>query len=405
MEATMAETIRSVLAAELATLDEQGLLKDERVLQGPQGPEITVAGRSVLNFCANNYLGLASDPRVVEAAQRTLAEWGYGLSSVRFICGTTDLHAQLERELADFVGTEDAILYAACFDANGGVFGPLLGEDSAIITDQLNHASIIDGVRLCKASRFIYQHADMASLEQRLVEARDHRFRVVVTDGVFSMDGDLAPLPAIYELADAHDALVLVDDCHATGFVGPTGRGTHEHFGLLDRIDLVTTTLGKALGGGLGGATCGPREVIAWLRQTSRPYLFSNSLPPVVCGASLEVLRILREDPTPLARLDANQRRLRDGLVGLGFDVDPGEHPIIAVHLRELEHDARIARAMSRDLLAAGIYCVGFSFPVVPRGMARIRLQASAAHTDAHIDRLLEAFAEVGRRHGVIDGA
>ncbi|MBD3220152.1 glycine C-acetyltransferase [bacterium] len=398
----MSESMRQLLAGELAALDEQGLLKDERVLDSPQGAEITVGGRPVLNFCANNYLGLASDPRVVEAARRTLDAWGYGLASVRFICGTTTLHEQLERELADFVGAEDAILYAACFDANGGVFEPLLGKDSAIVTDQLNHASIIDGVRLAKARRYIYAHGDVDSLAEKLEEARGARFRLIVTDGVFSMDGDLAPLPAIYELARAHEATVLVDDCHATGFVGPDGRGTHDHYGLMDHVDLITTTLGKALGGGLGGATCGPREVVAWLRQKSRPYLFSNSLPPVVCGATLEVLRILREDPTPRRRLAANQRRMRQGLVDLGFDVDPGDHPIMAVHLRRFEDDAVLAQRMSRDLLAAGIYCIGFSFPVVPRGLARIRLQASAAHTEAQIDRMLEAFATVGRRLGVI---
>jgi glycine C-acetyltransferase len=394
--------IRTILGGELGALRAQGLFKEERVLQGPQGAVVTVAGREVLNFCANNYLGLASDPRVVAAAQRTLAEWGYGLSSVRFICGTTELHLQLEAELAAFLGCDDAVLYAACFDANGGVFEPLLGEDCAIVTDQLNHASIIDGVRLCKAQRYIYRHADMTSLRNRLEEASQQRLRLIVTDGVFSMDGDFADLPAICDLAERYDALVLIDESHATGFTGPSGRGTHEKFGVMDRIDLVTTTLGKALGGGLGGATAGPAELIAWLRQKSRPYLFSNSLPPVVCGATLEVLRILREDPLPLQTLDANQKRLRAGLVALGFDIDPGDHPIVPVHFRRFEHDALMAQQMSRDLLAAGIYCIAFSFPVVPRGQARIRLQASAAHTPEHIDRLLAAFAEVGRKHGAI---
>jgi len=339
---------------------------------------------------------------VVDAAKRTLDRWGYGLSSVRFICGTTDLHRQLERELADFLGLEDAILYAACFDANGGVFEPLLGEDSAIITDQLNHASIIDGVRLCKAQRHIYRHADMESLARRLEEAAGARFRLIVTDGVFSMDGDIARLPEICDLARRHDALVLVDESHATGFTGPTGRGTHEKLGVMDRIDLITTTLGKALGGGLGGATCGPREVIDYLRQKSRPYLFSNSLPPVVCGATLEVLRICREDRGPIERLAANQQRLRNELRAMGFDIDPGDHPIVPVHFRRYDDDAVLAQAMSRDLLAEGIYCIGFSFPVVPRGQARIRLQASAAHTPEHLDRLLDAFRTVGKRHGVI---
>jgi glycine C-acetyltransferase len=391
-----------VLRQELVAIREQGLYKDERVLESPQGAEITVGGATVLNFCANNYLGLAADPRVVAAAKRTLDDWGYGLSSVRFICGTTELHKQLERDLADFLGMEDTILYAACFDANGGVFEPLLEKDSAIITDQLNHASIIDGVRLAKAQRFIYRHADMDHLETQLKEARDARFRMIVTDGVFSMDGDLARLGEICDLADRHDSLVLVDESHATGFTGPSGRGTHEKFGVMERVDVITTTLGKALGGALGGATCGRREIIEWLRQKSRPYLFSNSLPMMICGATLEVLRILREDPEPLRRLDANQRRLRDGLRELGFDVDEGDHPICPVHFRRHEDDAILAQNMSRDLLAAGIYCIGFSFPVVPRGQARIRLQASAAHTDEHVTRCLAAFAQVGRKHGAI---
>ncbi len=394
--------LKDHLTRELAAIREQGLYKDERVLQGPQGAEIAVGGQKVLNFCANNYLGLASDPRVVAAARQTLDTWAYGLSSVRFICGTTELHKQLEREFADFLGMEDAILYAACFDANGGVFEPLLESGSAIITDKLNHASIIDGVRLAKAQRHIYEHADMASLESCLKEARDAQFRMVVTDGVFSMDGDFAKLPEICDLAEKYDALVLVDESHATGFTGPTGRGTHEKFGVMGRVDIITTTLGKALGGALGGATCGPREVVEWLRQKSRPYLFSNSLPPVVCGAAIEVLRILREDPEPLRTLDRNQKRIRAGLTELGFDIDPGDHPIMPVHFRKFDDDARLAQAMSADLLAEGIYCIGFSFPVVPRRQARIRLQASAAHTDAHIDRLLAAFAKVGRRHGVI---
>ena len=391
-----------VLAQEIESIREQGLFKEERVLESPQGAEVTVGGRAVLNFCANNYLGLAGDPRVVEAARRTLGEWAYGLSSVRFICGTTELHKQLEAEISAFLGMEDAILYAACFDANGGVFEPLLDKDAAIITDKLNHASIIDGVRLCKAQRFLYEHADMASLEQCLQDAQKATFRMVVTDGVFSMDGDLAKLPQICDLADEYDAMVLVDESHATGFVGPTGRGTHEKFGVMDRVDVITTTLGKALGGALGGCTAGPKELVTWLRQKSRPYLFSNSIPPMICGASLEVLRILREDPEPLATLARNQTRLREGLRELGFDVDAGEHPIIPVHFRKHEDDALLAQRMSADLLSEGIYCIGFSFPVVPRGGARIRLQASAAHTEDHVERCLSAFATVGRRHGAI---
>ena len=394
--------MKEFLAGELAALREQGLYKDERVLQGPQGAEVTVGGETVLNFCANNYLGLPTHPRVVEAAKRTLDQWAYGLSSVRFICGTTELHKQLESELAAFLGLEDAILYAACFDANGGVFEPLLGEDSAIITDQLNHASIIDGVRLCRAQRFIYRHADLESLEHRLEEAQSARFRLIVTDGVFSMDGDFARLPEICDLADRYQAMVLVDESHATGFTGPTGRGTHEKFGVIDRIDLITTTLGKALGGGLGGAVAGPREVVEWLRQKSRPYLFSNSIPPVVCGAALEVLRICKEDPEPLRRLDASQKRVRQELTALGFDIDPGDHPIVPVHFRRFENDATLAGDMSRDLLAEGIYCIGFSHPVVPRGQARIRLQVSAGHTDLHLERLISAFLKVGKKHGAI---
>ena len=391
-----------VLRAELDSIREQGLYKAERVLEGPQGAEIRVGGKTVLNFCANNYLGLASDPRVVEAARRTLSEWGYGLSSVRFICGTTTLHQQLEQELSDFLGMEDTILYAACFDANGGVFEPLLDKNSAIITDQLNHASIIDGVRLAKAQRFIYNHADMDHLETQLKDARGAEFRLIVTDGVFSMDGHLAPLVEICDLADKYEAMVLVDDSHATGFTGPTGRGTHEKFGVMDRVDLITTTLGKALGGALGGCTSGRREIIEWLRQKSRPYLFSNSVPMMICGAALEVLKILREDPAPLKTLERNQKRLRDGLRELGFDVDEGDHAIIPVHYRKNDNHAILAQGMAADLLEEGIYCIGFSFPVVPKGQARIRLQASAAHSDAHVDRCLEAFAAVGRKHGAI---
>jgi glycine C-acetyltransferase len=398
MYGSFGETLRR----ELASVREQGLYKDERVLEGPQGAEIRVGGRTVLNFCANNYLGMAADPRVVEAARRTLDEWGYGLSSVRFICGTTALHKQLEVELTAFLGTEDTILYAACFDANGGVFEPLLDQRSAIITDQLNHASIIDGVRLAKAQRYIYNHSDMDHLRTQLIAAREAEFRLIVTDGVFSMDGVLARLPEICDLAEQHDSLVMVDDSHATGFVGATGRGTPEHFGVGARVDIVSTTLGKALGGSLGGCISGRREIVEWLRQKSRPYLFSNSLPPVVCGAALEVLRILREDPEPLRRLSRNQIHLRAGLRALGFDVDEGEHAIIPVHFRGKPDEARLAQSMASDLLSEGIYCVGFGFPVVPRGQARIRLQASAAHTPEQVDRCIAAFGRVGRRHGVI---
>ena len=398
----MYDRFQKMLQLELDAVRVQGLYKDERVLESPQGAEIKVGGATVLNFCANNYLGLASDPRVVEAAQRTLAEWGYGLSSVRFICGTTDLHRQLEAALSDFLGTEDTILYAACFDANGGVFEPLLDKKCAILTDSLNHASIIDGVRLCKADRYIYQHSDMGHLERMLREAQGSDYRLIVTDGVFSMDGHFARLDEICDLAEKHDALVMIDESHATGFVGPSGRGTHEKFGCMDRVHIVTTTLGKALGGAMGGCTSGRKEIVEWLRQKSRPYLFSNSLPPVVCGAALEVLRILREDPEPLQTLQRNQQAMRGGLQELGFDVENGEGAIIPVHFRNHKKDALLAQNMAADLLAEGIYCIGFSFPVVPVGQARIRLQASAAHTPEHVGRLLEAFAKVGRRHGVI---
>jgi glycine C-acetyltransferase len=389
------------LQRELDGLAAQGLFKEERILEGPQGAVVRVGGREVLNFCANNYLGLAADPRVVEAARRGLSEWGFGLSSVRFICGTTRLHRELEESLSRFLGTEDTILYAACFDANGGVFEPLLGEDCAIVADRLNHASIIDGVRLARASRHIYEHSDLASLEAALRACAGARRRLIVTDGVFSMDGDYARLPEIAALATRYGALLLVDDSHATGFVGPGGRGTGPRFGVADQVDIVTTTLGKALGGAVGGCTSGRREIVAWLRQKSRPYLFSNSLPPFVCAAALEVLRILAEDPAPRERLAAGQARLRDGLRALGFDVDPGDHPIVPVHFRRHEDDAVLAQRFSRELFAEGVYAIGFSFPVVPRGQARIRLQASAAHTPAQIDRCLEAFATVGRRLGV----
>jgi len=393
---------QEMLQLELDAVRVQGFYKEERVLESPQGAEVRVAGQSVINFCANNYLGLASDPRVVEAGRRTLSEWGYGLSSVRFICGTTELHKELERELSEFLGTEDTILYAACFDANGGVFEPLLDRNCAIITDQLNHASIIDGVRLSKAKRFIFKHGDLDHLETCLQEAQESDYRMIVTDGVFSMDGDLAPLVEICDLADRYEALVMVDESHATGVIGATGRGTHEKQGVMDRIDIITTTLGKALGGAMGGCTSGRREIIDWLRQKSRPYLFSNSVPPIVCGAALEVLRILREDPEPLQRLNRNQQLLRGGLQELGFDVDDREHPIVAVHFRRNTNDAELAQALARDLLAEGIYCTGFSFPVVPPGQARIRLQASAAHTQVHLQTCLEAFAKVGKRHGAI---
>jgi len=392
------------VAGELAQIREQGLFKEEWPLRGPQGPEISVDGRAVLNFCANNYLGLSGHPELLQAAHRTLDEWGFGLSSVRFICGTQELHIALEKQIATFLGMDDAILYAACFDANGGVFEPLLSAEDAILTDQLNHASIIDGVRLCKARRFVYEHADPSDLEGKLKEAQESRFRLVVTDGVFSMDGDIAPLPAIAELADRYKALLLVDDSHATGFMGKTGRGTWEHHGLAaGRVDLITTTFGKALGGALGGCTAGRRDTIALLRQRSRPYLFSNSLAPVVVGATLRALELLQGSTELRDRLEQNTAFFRERMTSAGFEIRPGVHPIVPIMFsRFAPEDAPLAQRFARALLEEGIYVKGFFFPVVPRGQSRIRVQLSAAHRPEHIDRAVEAFTKVGRRLGVL---
>ena len=352
----------------------------------------------MLNFCANNYLGLANHPRVVQAAQAALDQRGFGLSSVRFICGTQDVHKELERQLSAFLGMEDAQLYSSCFDANGGVFEALLGEEDAVISDALNHASLIDGIRLCKARRYRYANSDMGELEARLLEAGDARFKLVVTDGVFSMDGYLANLPAICDLAERHGAMVLVDDSHAVGFIGAHGRGTHEHHGVMGRVDLLTGTLGKALGGASGGYVAGPREVITWLRQKSRPYLFSNSLAPAIVAASLKVLGLLEAGDGLRQQLRTNARQFRDGLQALGFTLLPGEHPIIPVMLFE----APLAQALAAGLLEEGVYVTGFCFPVVPRGQARIRTQMSAAHGREDLDQALAAFAKVGRALGVI---
>ena len=378
-----------------------GLFKEERVITSPQQAAIRVDGpapREVLNFCANNYLGLSNHPALVAAAKAALERYGYGLSSVRFICGTQEEHKALEARLSDFLGTEDTILYSSCFDANTGLFETLLGAQDAVISDALNHASIIDGIRLCKARRLRYANNDMAELEARLKEARDCRFRLVATDGVFSMDGILADLPAICDLAERYGALVMVDDSHAVGFMGPKGRGTPEHWGLAERVDILTGTLGKALGGASGGYTSGRKEIVAWLRQRSRPYLFSNSLAPVIAATSLKVLDLLEEGDDLRARLRDNGEYFRAGLARLGFNLVPGEHPIIPVMLG----DARLASDMAARLLDEGIYVIGFSFPVVPEGQARIRTQMSAAHTRAHLDRALAAFAKVGRDLGVI---
>jgi glycine C-acetyltransferase len=390
--------VRTRLQTELDGISEAGLWKDERLIESAQAARVTVAGREVLNFCANNYLGLANDPRLIRAAQDGLARWGFGMASVRFICGTQSIHTQLEAAIARFLGTEDAILYTSCFDANGGLFETLLGEGDVVISDALNHASIIDGIRLCRARRERYAHADMADLERILGASRDARTRLIATDGVFSMDGDVAPLAAICDLADRYDALVMVDDSHATGFFGPTGRGTPEHCGVAGRVDVVTSTLGKALGGASGGFTTGRREIVELLRQRSRPYLFSNTLPPALVCAALTCLELLSGSTDLRDRLAANTRWFRRAMTESGFAIRPGDHPIVPIMLG----DARLAQQVAADLLERGIYVVGFSYPVVPQGQARIRVQISAAHEQAHLERALAAFVEVGRAHGVI---
>jgi glycine C-acetyltransferase len=386
------------LQAEIDEIRNTGLWKDERVIESPQAARIAVGGREVLNFCANNYLGLADDPRLIRAAQDGLARWGFGMASVRFICGTQSIHRQLEAAIARFLGVEDAILYTSCFDANGGLFETLLDEEDVVISDALNHASIIDGIRLCRAQRQRYAHADMAGLERILAATRDARTRLIVTDGVFSMDGDVAPLGAICDLADRHGALVVVDDSHATGFFGPTGRGTPEYCGVAGRVDIITSTLGKALGGASGGFTASRREVVALLRQRSRPYLFSNSLPPALVCAALACLETLSETTAQRDRLAENTRWFRRAMTEAGFAIRAGEHPIVPIMLG----DARLAHQMAADLLREGIYVVGFSFPVVPKDAARIRVQISAAHEPAHLERAVAAFVRIGRAHKVI---
>ncbi len=388
-------------ASELQAIRDSGLHKDERIITSPQSAEITLAdGRKVLNFCANNYLGLADHPRLIRAAQAALDSHGFGMASVRFICGTQDLHKQLEHDLARFFGTDDAILYVACFDANGGLFEPLLGENDAIISDALNHASIIDGVRLCKAKRFRYANGDMADLEKQLqaADAAGARTKLISTDGVFSMDGVIAPLDEITRLAAKYHALVHIDESHATGFIGKTGRGSAEVKGVLDKIDIFTGTLGKALGGAAGGFTTGHKEIIDLLRQRSRPYLFSNSLPPALVAASIEVLKMLGEAGELREKLHANTRYFRDAMTRAGFEIKPGTHPIVPVMI----HDAKLAQAMAAGLLDEGIYAVGFFFPVVPQGQARIRTQMCAAHTREHLDRAIAAFTKVGRKVGLL---
>ena len=391
------------LEAQLEQIRERGLTKTERVLTTPQGVEIrTESGAKVLNFCANNYLGLCNEPRVMAAANYAFFRWGYGCASVRFICGTQQVHRELERRLAEFLGLDDAILYSSAFDANGGVFEPLLDETCAIISDELNHASIIDGVRLAKARRFVYRNNDMTDLEDQLVEAREAKFKLIVTDGVFSMDGTIAQVDKICDLADRYEALVLVDDSHATGFIGATGRGTHEHCGCIDRVDLIVTTFGKALGGASGGCVAGRREIIELLRQRSRPYLFSNSLSPAITGATVEVLKILGESAELRDRLMANTRLFRQGMESAGFRIVPGIHPIVPVLFGHLPDDARLARDFADALLDEGIYVIGFSYPVVPVGKSRIRVQISAAHTPDQIAFALDKFQKVGGRLGAI---
>jgi glycine C-acetyltransferase len=390
---------REELRSKLSQIKADGLYKNERVIATPQGALIAVtSGKEVVNFCANNYLGLANEPSIRAAAVKAMDEWGYGLSSVRFICGTQSPHKRLEEAMSRFLGTEDTILFSSCFDANGGVFEPLLDAESAIITDSLNHASIIDGIRLCKAERFIYEHNDFRDLEDKLKAAAGKRFRMVVTDGVFSMDGDIADLNAICDLAEAYDALVLVDDSHATGFIGRTGRGTHEHNGVMGRVDIITTTFGKALGGASGGCVSGKAEIVEYLRQKARPYLFSNTVAPAIVGGTLRALELLSESTALRDRLEANTKRFREGMTRAGLEIRPGVHPICPVML----YDEKLAHAMADRLLEEGIYVIGFSFPVVPRGKARIRVQVSAAHTEEQIDRAIAAFAKVGAELGAI---
>jgi glycine C-acetyltransferase len=396
--------MRDTLRSEIEGLREASLYKTERVITSPQGSTILVAApggnatRDVVNFCANNYLGLANDSRVVEAAHAALERWGFGTSSVRFICGTFAVHKELEQRLSEFLGCEDTILYSSAFDANGGFFEPLFGPEDAIVADALNHASVIDGVRMSKAKRFIYAHSDMGDLRAKLEEARGARFRVIATDGVFSMDGDIARLAEVCDLADEFEALVMVDDSHATGFVGATGRGTPELCGVADRVDVITTTFGKALGGASGGCLSGRREIVEWLRQKSRPYLFSNTVAPVVAATTVAVLDLLSETTALRDRLERSARSFRERMTAAGFDIRPGEHPIVPVML----YDEALAHRMADELLDEGIYVIGFSYPVVPKGAARIRVQISAAHTDEQLDLAVDAFTRVGRRLKVI---
>ena len=394
----MNENFVARIGSELDEIRSAGLFKSERVIESPQGPEIKVGGKIVLNFCANNYLGLSSHPKVTEAAKKYIDLRGFGMSSVRFICGTQDIHKELEAKISKFLGTEDTILYAAAFDANGGVFEPLFGEQDAIISDALNHASIIDGVRLCKAQRYRYEHNNMSDLEVKLIEAAGARSRVIVTDGSFSMDGTIAQLDEIVRLAEKHDAVIMVDECHSSGFLGKTGRGTHEYRGVMGKIDIITGTLGKALGGASGGFTSGRKEIIEMLRQRSRPYLFSNTLAPSIVGASIAVMDLLSETTELRDQLEYNTRYFREKMTQAGFDIKPGDHPIVPIML----YDAVLSQQFAARLLELGIYVIGFFFPVVAKGQARIRVQLSAAHTQQHLDRAITAFVQVGNELGVL---
>jgi glycine C-acetyltransferase len=394
----MNENLVKRIAIEIGEIKSSGLYKTERIIASPQGAEIKVAGKTVLNFCANNYLGLSSHPKVIEAAHKAIDERGYGMSSVRFICGTQDIHKELEEKISKFLGTEDTILYAAAFDANGGVFEPLFNEQDAIISDALNHASIIDGVRLCKAQRFRYEHNNMADLETKLKESASCRSRIIVTDGSFSMDGTIAQLDKIVELAEKYDAIIMIDECHSSGFIGKTGRGTHEYRGVMGKIDIITGTLGKALGGASGGFTSGRKEVIDILRQRSRPYLFSNTLAPSITGASIAVLDMLTETTELRDKLESNTKYFRTKMTEVGFDIKPGEHPIVPIML----YDAVVAQNFAAKLLDEGIYVIGFFFPVVAKGQARIRVQLSAAHDPHHLDKAIAAFTKVGKELGVV---
>ena len=391
--------LKHYLSEELAQIEANGLLKRERIITTPQGPQVSVStGEEVVIMCANNYLGLSSHPEVIQASKDALDSHGFGMSSVRFICGTQDIHKELERKIAEFYGTEDTILYAAAFDANGGLFEPLFNEEDAIISDALNHASIIDGVRLCKAQRYRYNHSDMADLEIQLQKAQAQRHRIIVTDGVFSMDGDIALMDQICALADKYDALVMTDECHSAGFIGKTGRGVHEHCGVMDRVDIITGTLGKALGGAMGGYTTGKKEIIEMLRQRSRPYLFSNSLAPAIVGASLKVFEILSKNTSLRDKLEQNTLYFKDKIVAAGFDIKPGDSPIVPIML----YDAALSQTFANELLNEGVYAIGFFYPVVAKGQARIRTQVSAAHSKEDLDKAIAAFVKVGKKLNVI---